>query len=234
MKRNPAKSEAAKILLRPTSLEGLNSSSISRSVLEPKNTMVFHVLLASGELVYGSIEAPLEREKTARQISQGSLFREKSLILAAPQHVHIIRTEAIVRVDIYSDELLMNSNPHEAAIWKEVTENYYLTEASNRQISGQSRDVLIGKSGAVISVLARLDLANCEAVFLTIDVSVPTQGEQRRFLNDFFEFSSFAFRRLDGGISLVNPSQINSSQFYPGAQPPAQAWNVSNTQIQPK
>jgi hypothetical protein len=86
----------------------------------------------------------------------------------------------------------------------------------------------------VISVLARLDLANRESLFLSIEVAVPTVGEQRRFLTDLFDFPAFAFRRLDGGIGLINPAQINSCQFFPGATPPAQSWNVSTTQLQPK
>jgi hypothetical protein len=58
--------------------------------------------------------------------------------------------------------------------------------------------------------------------------------DQRRFINEFFNNAVFSFRNQTGGVGLVNPGNIVSATYYPGGEPPTDAWSVTDFVVQEK
>lgn len=93
---------------------------------------------------------------------------------------------------------------------------------------------MVRSPGAPVFAFGQFVMLSGTSVFLRYDLPAPTVLDQRRFLNEFFNNSVYSFRNKTDGVGLVNPANIVSATYYPGAEPPVDAWHVGEFVVQDK
>jgi hypothetical protein len=192
--------------------------------------------LETGEKVNSRLIGVEVIRRVLETIKRGRIFGEESLILAASHRLAIVRSSAIVQLDLLSgveadaiafDPMLKLITAREisAETWAKAKE---LLEEMTRR-----REDLVSTPGKAITVFGELRLGDGRAVHVHYELRTPREVEQHQFLQDFFRNQKLPFNRLGGGVTLVNPRQITVATFYPGALPNAETWRVYDFSVRP-
>jgi hypothetical protein len=200
-------------------------------------TLTGMLILANGEKIQFTAADAEAAQHIVTQITSGRLFARPNLIIASKRSLIISRTANIVRLDLDGnglDGLLLLDSWGADANRAEITREEWEEGALRSEISDKTRTDILGTLGKPVSAFGKLAMFSGTSVFLRYDVPAPTVLDQRRFLNEFFNNSVFSFRNQTGGVGLVNPANIVSATYYPGGEPPIDAWSVGDFVAQDK
>ncbi len=200
-------------------------------------TLTGTLLLVNSEKIQFTAADTEAAQHIVMQIASGRLFARPNLIIASKRSLLISRTANIVRLDLDGDGLgglLLLDGPGADINRAEVTREEWEDRALRSEISDQTRGDLMHTPGKPVTGFGQFAMSGGSSVFLRYDLPAPTVLDQRRFLNEFFNNSIFSFHNQTGGVGLVNPANIVSATYYPGAEPPFDAWRVAGFVAQDK
>jgi hypothetical protein len=200
-------------------------------------TLTGTLLLANGEKIQFTVTDAEAAQHIVTQITSGRLFARPNLIIASKRSLLISRTANVVRLDLDGDGLdgLLTLDGLGADVNRaEISREEWEERALRSEISDATRADIVRTPGKPVSTFGQLAMFSGTSVFLRYDLRAPTVLDQRRFLNEFFNNSVFSFRNQTGGVGLVNPANIVSATYYPGGEPPIDAWSVGDFAVQAK
>ncbi len=199
------------------------------------NTLTGTLLLVNGEEIrFTAADAGVAQHIVA-QITSGRLFARPNLIIASKRSLIISRTANVVRLDLNGDGLdglLLLDGLGAEVTRAEVTREEWEERALRSEISDQTSNDLLRPAGKPVTAFGQLAMFTGNSVFVRYDLRALKGLDQRRFVNEFFNNSVFSFRNQTGGVGLVNPANIVSATYYPGAEPPTDAWSVDEFVVQ--
>jgi len=201
------------------------------------NTLTGTLLLANGEKIQFSAADAEAAQHIVTQIASGRLFGRPNLIIASKRSLIISRTVNIVRLDLDGDGLdglLLLDGFGTDVTRAEVTREEWEERALRSEISDKTRSDIVHTPDKPVTAFGQLAMFSGSSVFLRYVFPALTVLDQRRFLNEFFNNSVFSFRNQTGGVGLVNPANIVSATYYPGAEPPTDAWSVGEFVVDAK
>jgi hypothetical protein len=199
------------------------------------NTLTGTLLLVNGEKIEFTAADTEAAHHIVSQITSGRIFARPNLLIASKRSLIISRTANVVRFDLEGDgldDLLSLDGLGEDVNRAEVAREEWEDRALRSEISDQTRGDIVRTPGKRVTTFGQLAMLTGNSVFLRYDLSAPTILDQRRFLNEFFNNTVFSFRNQTGGIGLVNPANIVSTTYYPGGEPPIDAWSVGEFVVQ--
>lgn len=201
------------------------------------NTLTGTVSLVNGEKIQFTAADAEAAQRIVAQITSGRLFTRPNLILASQRSRIICRAANVVRLDLNGDGLdgvLLLDGLGADINREEVNREEWEERALRSEISDQTSSDLLRPAGKPVTAFGQLAMLDGSSVFVRYDLRALTVLEQRRFANEFFNHSAFSFRNQTGGVGLVNPANIVSANYYPGAEPPTDAWSVTDFVVQDK
>ena len=161
-------------------------------------------------------------------------FAEQSVVLASPASITIIPAHRIVRVDLdvpYSPEFGVLDMHGLDDSRQEIDEERWERIRLGREEDDVPREARVRNFKAPLTVIGRLQSTTGLQTFLAHRIETPMVWEQHRFLKAFFALPAFAFRNIDGGLSLINPRHIVAATYHPGADPTDDAWHVNQSTV---
>lgn len=198
-------------------------------------TLTGLLLLVNGEKIRFTAADAQAAQYIVTQFTSGRIFARPNLIIASKRSLIISRTANVVRLDLDGnglDGLLLLDGLGADVNRAEITREEWEERALRSEISDKTRADIVRTPGKPISAFGQLAMSSGTSVFLRYDLPAPTVLDQRRFFNEFFNNAVFSFRNHTGGIGLVNPASIVSATYYPGGEPPIDAWNVGDFVVQ--
>jgi len=199
------------------------------------NTLTGTLLLANGEKIQFSAADAEAAQHIVTQLTSGRVFARPNLIIASRRSLIISRTANVVRLDLDGDgldDLLFLDGLGTDVNRAEVTREEWEERALRSEISDKTRSDILHTPGKPVTGFGQFVMSDGSSVFLRYDFPARTVLDQRRFLNEFFNNSVFSFRNQTGGVGLVNPTNIVSATYYPGAEPPSDAWRAADFVVQ--
>jgi hypothetical protein len=174
-----------------------------------------------------------ETQSIFDSLHRGKLFTQPSLVISSEQSVTAIAPALITRLDMAVAEddmpewlLNFDADAPQVQKWEVDPEQFqdFVQLQQNNLLSGENEPQI---------VFEEIRLVGGACCFIEVHLpgnAFEMSGEgslgQRRHLHSAFTASHYACRRLGGGICILNPAQIVSYTFYPGLEPPSNAWRA--------
>ncbi len=205
--------------------------------MKATKTLTGLLLLTNGSHIQFTAAGGLAAQHIIKQLASGHVFTSPSLILATERGLIVCHPPDIVRLDVEGDgldDLLLLDGIGPDVQRTEITSEEWDRHVAESESYGSKRSVLVGTPGKPVSVCIRFAMSGGTFVFVRHTLRARLALEQRAFLRKFNDHAAFPFRNQTGGIGLLNPANAVTATSYPGGEPPADAWSVTDFVVQEK
>ena len=194
--------------------------------MSEETALEVHLHLEDGRISKFRQEDPARIAAILSHLVPARLFIAKQFILAGVDSLSAMQTAFIVSVDFISDALPQWEFLYNAQDIEQISEETFRTDFKPEEYK-------IVYPPAVVEIFAEIELVSGQRLFIRLKLPLDRPSiqpiEMAMFLQNIVASHGFYFRRLGGGLTIVNPAQIVRFTFYPGPQPesiPANAWQM--------
>ncbi len=193
---------------------------------EPIPALQIQVHFEDGRVTKFVQAEPMRASAIISHLVPARLFIAKQLILAGTNSLSAIQTAFVVSVDFISDSLPKWEFLYNARDIEQVEEAVFRSD-----FKPENYGPVIPP--AVIEIFAEIELVSGKRMFVRMKLPIEQPNlqpiEMAMFLQNLIASHGFYFRRLGGGLTVINPAQIVRFTFYPGPaheSVPANAWQA--------
>ncbi|MBC7527354.1 MAG: hypothetical protein H7308_07365 [Chthonomonadaceae bacterium] len=185
-----------------------------------------HIRFEDGRVSKFSSSDLLHTQSLLSHLTPARLYNPKQFILAGANSLSAVQTEFIVSVEFVGEGLPTWEFLYNAQDIEQIDEDTFRAD-----FKPESYGVVVPP--ALVEIFAEIEMVSGTRYFLRMKLPVDRPSiqpiEMAMFLNNLVSSHGFYFRRLGGGLTVLNPSKIARFTFYPGAAPesvPANAWHL--------